>query len=33
MRCYVEAPTEEAAAALLEDGLALIRRFATERNI
>lgn len=32
MRCYVEAPTEEAAAALLEDGLALIRRFATERN-
>lgn len=32
MRCYVEAPTEAAATALLEDGLALIRRFATERN-
>ncbi len=32
MRCYVEAPTEKAAAALLDNGLALIRRFATERN-
>ncbi len=33
MRCYVEAPTDAAAAQLLNDGLALIRRFAIERNI
>lgn len=33
MRCYVEAATEAAAATLLDNGLALIRRFATERNI
>lgn len=33
MRCYVEAATETAAATLLDNGLALIRRFATERNI
>lgn len=33
MRCYVEASTEAAAATLLDDGLALIRRFATEGNI